>query len=151
MACPFGVPKFEWTKALAPKIVKCEFCIDRLKAGQEPACTATCPREAVIFGKRDELLREAHRRIEENPDFYINRVYGETEAGGTQVLYLSHVPFEKLGLPNFGDTPVPETARTIQHGVYRGFIAPVALYGLLAAVMMRHRKKEEASSEEERR
>jgi formate dehydrogenase beta subunit len=151
MACPFGIPKFEWTKALAPKIVKCEFCMDRLKAGQEPACTATCPRGAVIFGKRDELLREAHRRIDENPDFYINRVYGETEAGGTQVLYLSHVPFEKLGLPDFGDKPVPQTARTIQHTVYRGFIAPVALYGLLAAVMMRNRKKEETSSEEEQR
>jgi formate dehydrogenase beta subunit len=151
MACPFGVPRFEWTKVLTPKIVKCEFCMDRLMEGKEPACTETCPREAVIFGTRADLLREAHRRIAEKPDFYINRVYGETEAGGTQVLYLSHVPFEKLGLPSFGDTPVPSTARTIQHGVYKGFIAPVALYGVLAAVMIRNRKEDEASGEEEQR
>jgi formate dehydrogenase beta subunit len=151
MACPFGVPRFEWTKVLTPKIVKCEFCMHRLKEGKEPACTETCPREAVIFGNRADLLREAHRRIDEKPDFYINKVYGETEAGGTQVLYLSHVPFEKLGLPKFDDQPVPYTARTIQHGVYKGFIAPVALYGVLAAVMMRNRKKEGTSSEEEQR
>jgi formate dehydrogenase beta subunit len=152
MACPFGVPKFEWTKALTPKIVKCEFCMHRLVEGKEPACTETCPREAVIFGKRADLLREAHRRIAENPDFYINKVYGETEAGGTQVLYLSHVPFEKLGLPTFvDDTSVPHTARRIQHGVYKGFIAPVALYGVLAAVMVRNRKKDATSSEEEQR
>jgi formate dehydrogenase beta subunit len=146
MACPFGVPKFEWTKALAPKIVKCEFCKERLAEGKEPACTEACPRQAVIFGRRADLLREAHRRIDENPDFYVNRVYGESEAGGTQVLYLSHVPFEKLGLPMFDDTPVPSTARRIQHGVYRGFIAPIALYGVLAAVMMRNRGAEDTAA-----
>lgn len=149
MACPFGVPKFEWTRALAPKIVKCEFCMHRIKEGQEPACTASCPRQAVIYGQRADLLREAHRRIDEKPDFYINRVYGETEAGGTQVLYLSHVPFEKLGLPSFDDRPVPETVRRVQHGIYQGFIAPIALYGVLAAVMIRNRKPGDASRREE--
>jgi Fe-S-cluster-containing dehydrogenase component len=139
VACPFGVPKFEWAKA-APKIVKCELCKDRLKVGLEPACTAVCPRDAVIFGKRTDLLREAKRRIAAEPDRYFPKVYGETEGGGTQVLYLSHVPFDKLGLPALGDTPAPVLARSIQHGVYRGFIAPVALYGVLGLVMWRSRR-----------
>ncbi|MGE0040543.1 MAG: hydrogenase 2 operon protein HybA [Vicinamibacterales bacterium] len=145
MACPFNIPKFEWTKAFDPKIVKCELCNHRLAEGKEPACCEVCPREAVIFGKREDLLREAHRRLEEFPDRYIPRVYGETEAGGTQVLYLSHVPFDKIGLPDYGPESVPSTQRTLQHTLYQGFAAPVALYGVLAAVMMRNRKSGEAA------
>ncbi len=99
MACPFNVAKFEFEKA-APKIVKCEMCRHLLAQGKIPACCDVCPREAVIYGKRADLLAEAKRRLDENPDAYVPKVYGETEAGGTQVLYLSHVDFEKLGLPD---------------------------------------------------
>jgi len=144
VACPFNVPKFEFEKA-APKIVKCELCKERLASGQEPACTEVCPRKAVVFGRRSELLKEAKRRIAESPGRYIAKVYGETDAGGTQVLYLSHVPFDKLGLPALGDEPAPQLARTIQHGVYRDFIAPAALYAALGAVMVRNRRAAAAS------
>jgi formate dehydrogenase beta subunit len=142
MACPFNVPKFEWSNAVTPKIVKCELCRHRLAKGQEPACTEVCPRHAVIYGKRADLLKEAHRRLEEHPDRYVPRVYGETEAGGTQVLYLSHVPFEKIGLPDYGPVPVPVTQRTLQHTLYQGFVAPLALYGVLAGVLYRNRRHE---------
>ncbi len=142
VGCPFNVPKFQWTSA-APKVVKCELCNHRLAKGQEPACTEVCPRHAVIFGRRADLLKEAKRRLQENPDRYVPKIYGETDGGGTQVLYLSHVPFEKLGFPTLGDEPAPELARSIQHGVYRGFIAPVALYGLLGLVMLRNRRSAE--------
>jgi Fe-S-cluster-containing dehydrogenase component len=141
VACPFNVPKFEWSSA-APSIVKCELCRERLAAGRQPACTEVCPRQAVIFGRRADLLVEAHRRLAAHPDRYVPRVYGETDAGGTQVLYLSSVPFEKLGLPALGETPAPSLARSIQHDVYHGFAAPVALYAALAAVTWRNRKTE---------
>ena len=145
MACPFNIPKFEWADAYTPQIVKCELCHHRLAKGQEPACTEVCPRAAVIFGKRADLLAEAHRRIAANPKRYVPRVYGETEAGGTQVLYLSHVPFEKIGLPDYGPTAVPNTQRTIQHGLYQGFVAPLALYGVLAAVLMKNRGRDQST------
>jgi Fe-S-cluster-containing dehydrogenase component len=149
MACPFNIPKFEWADAYTPQIVKCELCHHRLAKGQEPACTEVCPREAVIFGKRTDLLAEAHRRLAAHPTRYVPRVYGETEAGGTQVLYLSHVPFEKIGLPDYGPTSVPDTQRTIQHGLYQGFVAPLALYGVLAAVLMKNRGREETAENSE--
>ena len=94
----------------------------------------------MIYGPRDELLSEAHRRIDAAPQKYVPSVYGEHEVGGTQVLYVSHVPFKKLGLPDYPEQSVPQTVRSIQHGVYKGFAAPIALYGLLAGVMLRHRK-----------
>ncbi len=142
VACPFNVPKFEWSSN-NPRIVKCELCRDRQAQGKEPACTEVCPAKAVIFGKYDELLAEAHRRLEENPDRYQPVVYGEKEGGGTQVIYLagSQVSFEKLGFPPLTDQPVPEPARTLQHGIYKGFIAPAALYAVLGAVMWRNRRQ----------
>ena len=150
MACPFNVPKFEWTNAFTPKIVKCELCRHRLADGKEPACTEVCPRKAVIFGKRADLLKEAHRRIDSaEPGRYLNHVYGETEAGGTQCLYLSHVPFDKIGLPDYGPVPTPNTQRTLQHGIYQGLAAPMVLYGALAAVMIRNRKTRGSSDSEE--
>ena len=149
MACPFNVPKFEWTNAFTPKIVKCELCRDRLAVGQQPACTEVCPRHAVIYGRREDLLKEAHRRLETDPGRYVPHVYGETEAGGTQVLYLSHVPFDRIGLPDYGPVPIPVTQRSLQHSIYQGFIAPLALYGALAAVLVRNRKHESAESGEE--
>jgi hypothetical protein len=85
-----------------------------------------------------------------NPDRYVPTIYGEKEGGGTQVLYLSHVPFDKIGLPTLSDRAVPDQQRTIQHGIYQGFVAPVLLYGVLGAVMWRNRRKsaiEDAGSE----
>ncbi|HET9481644.1 MAG TPA: hydrogenase 2 operon protein HybA [Candidatus Polarisedimenticolia bacterium] len=144
MACPYNVPKFEWL-ARNPRIVKCELCNHRLAEGKIPACCEVCPRQAVIYGRRDDLLAEARRRLAEMPDTYVPKVYGEHDGGGTQVLYLSHVPFEKLGLPDLGEESASGLSRTVQHGIYRGFIAPVALYGLLGAVILRNRRAERAA------
>ena len=164
MSCPFNVPKFEFDKAV-PKIVKCELCrhrvgdarlaadggFSRYPKGHGPACCEVCPREAVVYGTRSELLAEAKRRLAGNPGAYVPRVYGETEVGGTQVLYLSHVPFEKLGLPDHGPQSVPHAAYTIQGGIYKGFIAPVVLYAALGTVMLRNRKRREGAGGEEGR
>lgn len=140
VACPFNVPKFEWAKS-TPKIVKCELCKDRLAKGLEPACTTVCPAKAVIFGKYDDLLKEAHDRIDKHPGQYFPKVYGEEDLGGTQVLYLSHVAFEKLGFRFDDKRAVPDVQQTIQHGVYQGFAAPIALYAVLGAVIFRNRNK----------
>jgi hypothetical protein len=63
------------------------------------------------------------------------------------VLYLSHVPFEKLGFRFQHDEPVPQLQQTVQHGIYQGFAAPVALYALLGAVMFRNRRRGGAAGE----
>ena len=149
MACPFNIPKFEFEKA-APKIVKCELCRHLLAQGKIPACCDVCPRKAVVYGKRADLLAEAKKRIADQPGRYVPHVYGETEAGGTQVLYLSHVPFDKLGLPDYGPEGVPRTAYSIQEGLYKGFVAPVVLYAALGAVVWRNRAKAEKPEEGKR-
>jgi Fe-S-cluster-containing dehydrogenase component len=143
VACPYNIPKFQWNTAV-PKIVKCELCNHMLARGEEPGCCQACPKEAVIFGTYEELLADARQRIAEYPERYYPagdpQIFGDTEGGGTQVLYLADVSFEKLGLPVLGDEGVAAQARNIQHGIYKGFIAPVALYGILGAVIWRNRR-----------
>jgi len=107
IACPFGVPRFKWGTAL-PVVGKCTMCINRLEAGQQPACVSACPTGALKFGERDALLAEARGRIQADPDRYVDHIYGETEVGGTSVLYLSGVPFEELGFrTDLPDEPLP--------------------------------------------
>lgn len=115
-ACPFEVPNFQWQERLA-LIVKCDFCVSRLAEGGQPACAATCPTRAIQFGKRFEMLKLAHERIESNPERYIEHVYGEFENGGTCTFYVSPVPFEQLGFPTTEQTESPaHFNRLVTHG-----------------------------------
>ena len=97
MACPFGVPKYEWSK-LIPRVRKCDTCSDRVAAGRPTACAEACPTGATICGERDALIAEARRRLAEKPHDYYQHIYGLKEVGGTSVLYLAAVPFEQIGL-----------------------------------------------------
>lgn len=111
ISCPFDAPKFEYDDPV-PKIQKCRMCFERVSGGGLPACVENCPNEALTFGRRDELLEEARRRIYENPGEYVSHVYGEHEAGGTGFLYISPVPFEELGFrTDLGTQGYPERTR----------------------------------------
>ncbi|MBN1316561.1 MAG: hydrogenase 2 operon protein HybA [Anaerolineales bacterium] len=137
VACPFGVPKAEWKETL-PEIKKCTFCADRLRHGDGPNCVEACPTGALIWGTRDELLAEAHRRIDENPDLYQETVYGEHDGGGTSALYLSHVTYGKLGFPELGDSPVPQLSESL--AVY-GTPSILGVVAISLAVINRMNKK----------
>jgi len=107
MACPFRVPRYQWEKTL-PLIRKCTFCADRLEQGLGPACAEACPTGALIYGQRGALLEAAEARLRDKPERYVQQVYGKEQAGGTSVLYLSHVPFDKLGFPALTSQALPK-------------------------------------------
>jgi formate dehydrogenase iron-sulfur subunit len=108
MACPYDIPRYDWDRAV-PYVRKCTFCYDRIKEGGIPACVEACPHEATIFGSREEMIEEAKRRLRDNPDKYVQHIYGENEVGGTSVLYLSSIPLGFLGWQNdLGTQPLPE-------------------------------------------
>lgn len=96
VACPFGIPTFQWDTPV-PWIRKCTFCFDRQGGDLKPACITTCPTGALKFGERDEIIVEAHARIQAAPGKYVDHVYGEHEVGGTSWIYLSSIPFEDIG------------------------------------------------------
>jgi len=109
VACPFNMPAYTYNDPLTPKVTKCTMCLPRTKEGKLPGCVEICPREALIFGKREELVSMAWKRITRNPDHYVKHLYGEHEMGGTSWLYLSSVPFEQIGMrEDLGVTPAPQ-------------------------------------------
>lgn len=109
MACPFGIPRYSWQSPI-PYVRKCNMCYTtRIIYGREPACTEACPVHATIFGKREDLLEKARKRIKENPNRYLPMVFGEREVGGTNVLYISPIDLNILSLGNrLDDTPLPK-------------------------------------------
>jgi Fe-S-cluster-containing dehydrogenase component len=50
-ACPYGAIYLDSESMTA---VKCDFCHDRLNEGEQPACAATCPTDAILFGFKSE-------------------------------------------------------------------------------------------------
>ena len=163
-ACPFGVPRFEFDKAL-PRLRKCELCKPRLAEGKIPACADVCPTGATLFGPVTVLREEAKRRrqlvpgeraffprktadstdVYEKPaPHYVAETYGLTEVGGTQMQLLSGVPFKKLGMPVLPDKAFVSTSETIQHTIYKGMIAPAVLFGCLLFLVRRVTNKEAA-------
>lgn len=47
------------------KVGKCALCSHRLARGEEPACVTICPVKSRVYGEREELLREANKRMVE--------------------------------------------------------------------------------------
>lgn len=148
ITCPYHIPRFQW-QGYNPRVTKCELCDHRLEKGLKPGCTSTCPTGAVIFGPRTVLLMDAKKRIKNNPGrYYQNRVYGETDGGGTQSLILSHVPFEKLGLPELGPESVPASSLRWQRRLYQYFALPALLYAGLVQVIRKSTKGHEQEAHE---
>lgn len=160
LACPYNIPKFEFEKTF-PQIRKCQLCSHRLEKGEIPACAEFCPTGATVFGKVDDLLAEAKKRLQYKPGSqqvypverlngkavaervvtpYIPHIYGEKEGGGTQILYLAGVPFEKLGMPMLEERSDAQRSETIQHTIYKGMVAPIIFLGGLLYVVHKNTK-----------
>jgi Fe-S-cluster-containing dehydrogenase component len=158
-ACPFAVPKFDYDGPFG-QIHKCQFCAHLQAKGQLPACCDVCPTGASLFGLVEDLKKEAQIRLSKKPGDshvfargklggnrppqlgtianYQKHLYGDKELGGTQILYLSAVPFEKMGLPtNVPNYGYPAISEGIQHTLYKGMLAPLAL--LAGLVYLAHR------------
>ena len=98
------------------------------------------------------LLSEAKQRIRNNPGrYYQDRVYGETDNGGTQCMYLSRVPFEKLGLPELGPESVPARTLRWQRRFYQYFALPAVLYAGLVQVIRKSLSGHEQEAHERER
>jgi Fe-S-cluster-containing dehydrogenase component len=134
VSCPFDVPKFEYHSS-NPKIQKCTMCFEKIQKGGIPACAENCPAEAIKFGTRRELLKEARKRIVENPTTYIDEIYGDHTAGGTGFLYISSAPFNELGInTKLQNKSYPELSKGFLFSVPTVFVVlPTILLGIYEA------------------
>jgi len=160
MGCPYNVPQFEYDKPYG-QIQKCQMCnqagVERVDKGLMTGCAEVCPTGATLFGSRDKLMAEAKRRMAlkpgdiynyprgdiSKPDSYHEKatptykqhVWGEKEAGGTNVLHISSIPFDKLGMPPLEDRSYASISEGVQHTLYSYLALPaIALAGLTYTV-----------------
>jgi Fe-S-cluster-containing dehydrogenase component len=152
VACPFEIPAYEYARALEPRVRKCTFCLERvIDEGKPPACVEICPNEALTFGQRENLIDAAYIRMKTAPERYLQHLYGEHEVGGTAWLYLAPADLTPAGLPALSEKPIPQSTEKIQHAIFKGFVPPIALYGLLGLVMYNtHRERRSADAAAER-
>jgi formate dehydrogenase iron-sulfur subunit len=167
LACPFSVPKFEWSKAL-PTLTKCTMCHNRIATGDAPACVTVCPTSVMKFGEHKELLKEAKailsretQTLEDEFNYskaeietilsrkYVDYIYGEEEAGGTAWIYISDKPFKELGFKmNVPKRSIPAyTENYMKVTPYFGLFWFVVLSCLYFITKRRSAKKEEKSAE----
>lgn len=148
VACPFEIPKYQYDKRV-PLVRKCTFCADRQARGKGPACAEVCPSGALTFGTRSAMLDLAKRRIFGSTGKYLPHVYGEHEAGGTDWLYVSDVPFERLGLPAVRDELYPDKVQgALSTPAFVMTLWPPLLMGLYA-FSKRREAMETASARDE--
>ena len=58
--CTFNVPRVD---PKTEKAYKCTGCPERVTNGLKPACVQTCQPEALVYGKRDEIMAMAKSRF----------------------------------------------------------------------------------------
>jgi len=51
-ACPYGAPQYDESAGI---VTKCDYCVERLQEGLEPACVETCFGGALAFGTMEAL------------------------------------------------------------------------------------------------
>lgn len=168
VACPYNIPKFDFNRVY-PEIVKCQLCDHLIAEGKYPACCSVCPTGASLFGRVSDLIVETRRRQQMVPgemyDFpvtsidsdtthkyaapeYVPHVYGKEELGGTQVMYMSAVGFDKFGLPAYPKESFVSMSSGIQYAIYKGMVYPlVVLAGLVFMVKKNKQQEDEKSIE----
>lgn len=100
--CPWKIPQRQTGAGIYLDILpslagngvmnKCDRCYDRIAKGGLPACIEACPEQVQSIGPRREILEQAHKLASSMNGF----IYGETENGGTNTIYVSPVSFESL-------------------------------------------------------
>lgn len=145
VACPFDIPKYEWEKSF-PLVTKCQMCSTRIAKGEAPACAVVCPTGAMRFGDRDVLLAEAKALIKKDPR-YVQAVYGEKEVGGTSWLYISDLPFGKLGFKtNLGTTALP----TYSNSFLKNIPAVAFVWGIIVTCLYYYTKRRAERAKEQK-
>jgi formate dehydrogenase iron-sulfur subunit len=60
-SCPYNIPRRD---PVSKALVKCDLCIDRLRANRLPMCVKSCAMGAMNFGERGDMLKFAAERLQ---------------------------------------------------------------------------------------
>ena len=170
--CPYNVPQFEYDNPFG-ELLKCQMCnqagVERIDKGMITGCAEACPTGATLFGSREALLEEAKRRLalkpgqiyqyprgdvrnpssphEKEVPEYQQHIWGEKEAGGTNVMHISSIPFDKLGMPPLPERSYASISETVQHTIYSYMALPAVVLGGLSYLVKRNTDDDEGGEQ----
>ncbi|WP_193107428.1 4Fe-4S dicluster domain-containing protein [Brachybacterium sp. FME24] len=145
-ACPFGVIERRDDGTVSPRADrsegiphegtanKCTLCYDRLVDGEQPACSATCPTQSILFGDHEDLAVDAQERVRDlhGRGMTEARLYGANPrdgVGGTGSMFLLLDEPEVYGLPPDPQVPTKSLPATYAQ-------AGIAAAGMLAVTAL---------------
>ncbi|MBF0251783.1 MAG: hydrogenase 2 operon protein HybA, partial [Alphaproteobacteria bacterium] len=166
--CPYNVPQYDFNNTWG-EIKKCQMCnqpgVERIDKGLITGCAEACPTGATLFGTRTALLEEARRRMKLQPGdvykypmgdvskpdrwhekavpVYHKHIWGEKEAGGTNVMHIGAIPAELLGMPPLGERSAASISETVQHSIYSYMALPAVALAGLSIVIQRNRSQQD--------
>ncbi|HYG60245.1 MAG TPA: 4Fe-4S dicluster domain-containing protein, partial [Symbiobacteriaceae bacterium] len=60
LACPFGIPKFDFNENI---MYKCDLCHERTSQGSAPMCASVCPARTIQWIELDEAMEKRRLKI----------------------------------------------------------------------------------------
>lgn len=140
--CPWDIPQRQTGVGLYLDILprfagngvmyKCDRCYQEIENGGSPACIEACPETVQTMGPKSEMVGFA-KDLARDTNGYL---YGLAENGGTNTIYVSPVPFDRLvmetGRGRPGMTPVKDRMALGSNLAMAMAIAPLA--GVAAAL-----------------
>ncbi len=132
VGCPFDVPRYDANN----KPWKCNFCVDRVSAGLEPACVKTCPTNCLTFGLKKDMVEKGKKIVQSLKERgYENAtLYDPEGVNGTGYIYvLPHGDHVK-------DYNLPENPKIeASIGLWKGplkTLGSIALWGTLIGAFL---------------
>ena len=83
-------------------------------------------------------MRQPSSHHEKAVPHYQQHVWGEKEAGGTNVMHISSIPFDKLGMPPLGERSHVSISEGVQHTLYSYMALPAVVLGGLTWLVKRN-------------
>ena len=86
IGCPFNIPRYNSRR----RPFKCNFCLDRVSNGLEPACVKVCPTRCLSFGVKEDMVQKGKKiaeRLKAN-GFDKAALYNPRGVGGTGYIYV---------------------------------------------------------------
>ncbi len=105
-ACPYGARYVDSARGV---VDKCDFCAPRLEHGLEPACVATCPAKAKIFGDLEDTRSDVFRLVYQGS---ARRLESSAIAIGPNVFYTGKEEHFEMAAASFSPQP-PRTVAAV--------------------------------------